>query len=226
MFDDRLRRRLAPAVGRGAALLDVAAITPNRLSAAGLLAGLLAAAAAAAGWWSAALLGWLLCRVLDGLDGPLARRRAAPGPPSAAGALIDLVADFAVYAALPIGVAVGLAGAQAEANGEPAGPSTWLPFMVVLGAYCLNAVALLTFSAQAERIGARRDDGRSPSLPTSAAEGVETIAVYGLWLLLPEHAPAIAWAWAGLVLLSAAQRTWTGHRLLRAASEAAVRKRT
>ena len=116
---------------------------------------------------------WLVSRAADGLDGPLARRRRARGVGDAgAGGFFDITADFTVYGATVVGVAIG--------SGGP----LW-PFLLVLLAYYVNGAAFLAFSSIAERSGRTLDDGRSLSFLGRIAEGTETIVVHTLWLLLP-----------------------------------------
>lgn len=218
MFDTVLRRHLTGPLDRAAALLDRPGITPDRLTLLGLVVGLASAVAAGAQLWWWALACWLGSRLLDGLDGPLARRRSADRTPDAdadpvrdAGGFLDITADFTVYGATVVGVAVGTAAA--------AGPDhswhSWLPFLAVLLAYYVNGSAFLAFSSIAERTGHTLDDGRSFSFLSGLTEGAETIAVHSLWLLLPGIAPQVAWVWAVLVGLSGAQRVVVGYRNLR-----------
>lgn len=204
MFDARLRRCLADQLARGAKLIDVPWVTPNRLTAAGLATGLASAAAAAGTLWALALVLWLVSRAFDGLDGPLARRRAA-GSGSPAGGFFDITADFVVYGTTVVGVALGASRQQV---------APWWPFLLVLLAYYINGTAFLAFSSIAERTGRRIDDGRSLSFLGGLAEGAETIAVHSLWLLLPGWAGGIAIAWAGVVALSAGQRIIAGFAAL------------
>ncbi|MGH2217574.1 hypothetical protein, partial [Enterococcus faecalis] len=76
---------------------------------AGLVLGLGSAVAAGLQAWTAALVLWLVSRLADGLDGPLARRRRAAGAPGDAGsgAFFHITADFCVYGATVLGVAIG-----------------------------------------------------------------------------------------------------------------------
>jgi phosphatidylglycerophosphate synthase len=182
-------------------------VTPDRITAAGLVLGLASAGAAALQWWSPAVVLWLISRLADGLDGPLARhRRARTGEGDAgAGGFFDITADFAVYGSGVVGVAVGTAGA---------GDGPWWPFLLVLLAYYLNGTAFLAFSSIAERSGRQLDDGRSLSFIGGLAEGGETIAVHALWLLIPALAWQVAVVWAVVVFLSAGQRIWAGYRSL------------
>ncbi len=213
MFDAVLRRRLAGPLERAAAAVDVAWVSPNRLTAAGLVIGLGSALAAAATVWNLALVLWLVSRAIDGLDGALARHRAKPGvtqaaagSASAAGGFLDIMADFVVYGSTVVGVAVG----ATRAEGAP-----WWPFLLVLLAYYVNGTAFLAFSSIAERSGRQIDDGRSLSFLGGLAEGAETIVVHSLWLVLPAQAGPIAIGWAVVVGLSGAQRTVAGYAALR-----------
>ncbi len=209
MFDARLRRALAGPLDTAAGHLDRAWITPDRLTLLGLVSGLASAALAASQWWWAALATWLLSRLLDGLDGPLARRRAAVGErPSSAGGFLDITADFLVYGATVVGVAVG-------SIHSPASLGEWLPFACVLLAYYVNGAAFLAFSSIAEGTGHRIDDGRSFSFVGGLAEGAETVVVHSLWLVIPQRAALIAAVWALVVSISAAHRMVTGYLTLR-----------
>ncbi len=211
MLDAVLRRHLDPPLARLAALVDRPGVTPDRLTVAGLMIGLASASLAAGQLWGWALVAWLASRALDGLDGPLARRRGRDDHGSAAGGFLDITADFLVYGATVVGVAVG----ATTATGDPVTLGDWLPFAAVLLAYYVNGTAFLAFSSAAERTGHRIDDGRSHSFLAGVAEGTETILVHSLWLLLPGHAALIASVWAAVVGISGLQRMVVGYRTLR-----------
>ena len=192
-----------------ARLVDRPHVSPDRLTLLGLATGLASAGAAAGQLWWWALGLWWFSRAMDGLDGPLARRRRAAAQPtqrspgSEAGGFLDITADFAVYGATVVGVAIG-ATHQYGAD--------WLPFLLVLLAYYLNGTAFLAFSSIAERTGRQREDGRSLSFLGGLAEGTETIAVHSLWLVLPAQAGVVAAVWAAVVGVSAVQRIVAGFR--------------
>ncbi len=207
MLDNVARRLLAPPLDRAAAALDRGPVTPDRLTMLGLVTGLGSAAAAAGQLWWWALGLWLFSRLLDGLDGPLARRRrsSATGG-SEAGGFLDITADFVAYGATVIGVAIGATAAY---------DASWLPFLAVLFAYYVNGTAFLAFSSIAERTGRQLHDGRSLSFLGGLAEGTETVLVHSVWLIVPQHAGVIAWGWAVVVGVSAAQRIVAGYRSLR-----------
>ena len=207
MLDAVLRRRLDRPLAVAAGRIDRSLVTPDRLTLAGLALGLASAGLAAGQLWGWALAAWLLSRAMDGLDGPLARRRNT-GSGSPAGGFLDITADFVVYGATVVGVAVGTVGTSAAVV-------DWFPFLAVLLAYYVNGTAFLAFSSIAERTGHRITDGRSLSFLGGIAEGAETILVHSLWLLLPQYASSIATGWASVVAVSAAHRIITGYRTLR-----------
>ncbi len=215
MIDRSLRKALDRPLAVAARALDRPWITPDRLTLAGLVLGLASAGAAALQVWPVALALFLSSRVLDGLDGALARLRversrdradAASAPTSEAGGFLDIVSDFATYGAGVVGVGIG----ATVGFGAP-----WWPFVLVLLAYYLNGTAFLAFSSAAERSGRTIDDGRSFSFLGRIAEGAETIAVHSLWMLFPAVAWPVAVAWAVFVTVSAVQRAVTGYRTLR-----------
>ncbi|MEO6997565.1 MAG: CDP-alcohol phosphatidyltransferase family protein [Terracoccus sp.] len=211
MIDARLRRRLEGPLDRAAHRIDVGWVSPDLLTTAGLVLGLGSAVASAVTWWLPALALWLLSRACDGLDGPLARRReraaASRGETtSKAGGFYDITADFVVYGATVVGVAIGATRAEG---------ASWWPFLLVLFAYYVNGTALLAFSSIAERSGRQVDDGRSLSFLGGLAEGAETIVVHSLWLVWPGSAGTIATVWAAVVGVSAAHRIVMGRAALR-----------
>jgi phosphatidylglycerophosphate synthase len=201
MFDRPLRRVTGPVLDR---LADVAAATPvgpGALTLAGLVLGLGSAIAAGAGRWTLALVAWLVSRVFDGLDGVVARRREPGARGSELGGYWDITADFTVYAAFVVGVAVAL-------------PDARLAAVATLAAYYVNACAFLAWSSIAERLRLTGDE-RSLQFGTALAEGAETIAAYVVICLWPDRAETILWVWAAIVAVTAAQRVRQGSRALR-----------
>ena len=209
MLDRPARALLERPVGALAAALDRPGITPDGLTLVGLALGLGSAVAAATQLWALALALWLVSRVIDGVDGALARRRRADGRlsgDSQAGGFLDITADFLVYGASVLGVALGATVAF---------DAPWQPFAAVLLAYYVNGAAFLAFSSIAERTGRQLDDGRSLSFLGRLAEGTETIVVHSLWLIVPIWSWQLATAWAVFVGISAVQRMVAGYRALR-----------
>jgi phosphatidylglycerophosphate synthase len=198
MLDATARRMLGPVWERLARRLAARGVTAPALTGVGLVLGLGAAVAAALAAWPVALALWLVSRVPDGLDGPVAR---ASGTVSERGGWFDLVADFAVYGAFVVGCGIG----QPEAR---------MACLVLLGTYYVNGTALLAFSAAAERRRRARPDERTFHFQRGLAEGTETIVVHALLVLLPGLMAPIAWTFAGVVAVTALQRSREAWRAL------------
>jgi phosphatidylglycerophosphate synthase len=203
VFDDLLRgvkdRLLAPvarALGPGCPPLLITLLA--------LAAGLAAAWLAARGRFTAALAAWLLNRVLDGLDGTLAR---AHGRASELGGYLDLLCDFVVYAGIPVGLSVA---ASSDAG--------WRAVALLLAAFYVNAASWLYLSAVLERRG--RDGVRdgpmtSIAMPPGLIAGTETIVFYALFLLLPSLLVPLVLVMTALVLAGVTQRVIWATRALR-----------
>lgn len=189
VLDAHTRRLVAPAVEATARRLHRAGLSPTALTATGFAAGVGACFAAALAVWPLALALWLANRVLDGLDGPLARLRGATDR----GGFLDIVADFTVYGAFVLGVAI-------------AEPAARLACVALLVAYYVSGTAFLAWSSLAERRALTTADERSLRFVAGLAEGTETIGVYVLFCLLPGSAETIAWAFAAVVAITALQR--------------------
>jgi len=218
VLDVAARRLVAGPLDRAAEVLDRVGIRPLALTTTGFVAGAAACIAAATGHWASALVLWLLNRLLDGLDGPVARRRGA----TELGGFLDLLADFTIYGGFVVAVAVAV-------------PDARLACVALLGAYYVSGAAFLILSSLLERRGRRgldrerAADGRSLRFVGGLAEGTETVVVYGLICLMPSHAATLAWLFALAVAITAIQRTGVGVRILRssagelAAADAATR---
>ncbi|MBZ7251398.1 CDP-alcohol phosphatidyltransferase family protein [Klebsiella oxytoca] len=120
MLDRYLHPRLKPALNATAALLDRPAVSPDGLTLLGFAIGVLALPFLALGWYQAALAAIVLNRLLDGLDGALARRRGLTD----AGGFLDISLDFLFYALVPFGFILADPASNALAGG-------WLLFAFI-----------------------------------------------------------------------------------------------
>ena len=192
MFDARLRPLIDPPLNRAGRALAGIGVTANMLTFAGLALGLGGAVAIAFGhvWGGLALI--VASRVLDGLDGAVARATA----PTALGGYFDIVADFAFYVSIPLGFGVMAA-------------SNTLPALVLVSSFVLTGVSFLAFAVTA----AERDEqtqahgAKSFFYSTGLAEGGETIAVFIAMCLFPAWFGAIAYGYAALCALTVFQRS-------------------
>jgi len=197
MLDAPVRARLRPTLDVAAARLDERGVAPGAVTALALVVGIGACVAAALAAWPAALVLWLANRTLDGLDGPLARRRGATD----LGGLLDFVADFVVYGGFVVAVAVAV-------------PDARVACCALLAAYLLNNVAQLSFASLVERRRLAYGDERSLRLTPGLTEGTETLAAYVAFCLLPRHAALVAWVFCAMVLVTVGQRLALARRAL------------
>lgn len=203
------------------ALSPVSAVLAHRLvrrgagpvTLAGLAIGLAAALAAALGAFAAALALWLLNRLLDGLDGEVARRL---GHADDRGGYFDLLVDLSVYAAVPIGAAIGTAG-LAGGSGTPGSVWTWPLVAALLATYYVNLGSYAFLAALMEKRGrgaAERGEATSLVMPAGLVEGFETVVLVSAMLAFPGQLPVWLGLTAVLVAVTAGQRAWWANRTL------------
>ncbi|MBA4795819.1 MAG: CDP-alcohol phosphatidyltransferase family protein [Rhizobiales bacterium] len=163
-------------------------VKADQISLVGFLAGVGAFVALCFGQWLAALLLILANRVLDGLDGAVARIQG----PTDRGAYLDIALDMVFYALIPLGFAVAAPDVNA------------LPAAVLIVSFVGTGSSFLAFSAVAAKLGRK-----APEFPTKGiyyagglAEGFETIAVFVAMCLLPASFPVIAYGFAALCALT------------------------
>jgi phosphatidylglycerophosphate synthase len=192
VFDAKLRPLIDPPLNALGGALARAGIGANAVTLAGLVPAIGAGLAIAHQHYGIALALVVLNRLLDGLDGAVARVRG----PSDLGGYLDIVADYVFYLAVPLGF-----GFAASAN--------TLPALVLVASFTLTAVSFLAFAALAATRGQETSAHGTKSLfySTGLAEGAETIAVFVAMCLWPAAFPAIAWGYAGLCLLTVIQRS-------------------
>jgi phosphatidylglycerophosphate synthase len=192
MFDARLRPLIDPPLNSAGRTLARLGVTANALTFTGLALGLAGAAAIAVGQigWGLALI--IANRLLDGLDGAVARARG----PSDLGGYFDIVADFAFYVSVPLGFGI-------------LAPANTLPALVLVASFVLTGVSFLAFAVIAAQRGASTTaHGRKSFFySTGLAEGAETIAVFIAMCLWPAGFPVLAYAYAGLCVLTVLQRS-------------------
>lgn len=196
MFDVQLRRLVDPALERIAAAVSKSGLGANAVTIVGAAVGVAAALAIAQGQMLAGLALIILNRIMDGVDGVLARRNG----PSAWGGYLDSLCDFLFYVAVPVGFAW-------------AAPDNVWPALLLVASSTLTAVSFLALAA----IMAGRDMGHGAkafTYSTGLMEGGETIAFFIAMCLLPAHFPIMAMIFAALCIATVGQRLWLAHRLL------------
>jgi len=202
MLDRHLRPLIDPplnALGRAIAARGIGA---NEVTLAGLGMGLVAAALLAFGLpGGMALLPLLLGRLLDGLDGAVARLTQ----PTDRGAFLDITLDFLFYAAIPLGFAF----ADPTANA--------LPAAVLLASFIGTGSSFLAFAIVAEKrqLQSLAFPDKSFYFLGGLTEATETIAAFVAMCLWPQWFAPIAYGFAALCAVTTALRIGWGYAAFR-----------
>jgi phosphatidylglycerophosphate synthase len=192
MLDGWVRRRIDPSLDRIGHRLSKAGLSADAVTMLGLAAGLAAAVMIVLRLDLLALALFVANRLLDGLDGAIAR---ASGKTDRGG-FIDIVFDFAVYGAVPLAFALR----------EP--EVLALPAAVLLMSFYVNGASFLAFAAVAAKRGIDGAARGVKSIYFSAGlmEGTETILFFLAMMLVPAWFTVLAYAFAGLTFMSALAR--------------------
>ncbi len=134
--------------------------------------------------YSAVLACILINRIMDGLDGSVARLRG----PTDRGAFLDITLDFVFYGAIPLGFAI----AEPEKNA--------LAAATLLLAFIGTGSSFLAYSA----ISHKRNEivhaysGKGIQFIGGLTEGAETIAVFAAICMFPASFPHLAYSFSAL----------------------------
>ncbi|MDL1943616.1 CDP-alcohol phosphatidyltransferase family protein [Chloroflexi bacterium CFX2] len=191
MFDTSLRQlkdRLgAPLAKR------MTRVPPVTISLIALMAGLLASYAAYRNQYLWALALWILNRVLDGLDGLIARLQNGQ---SDLGGYVDILTDFIVYASLPIGLTAGSASSE-----------RYLALVFMLASFYVNSVSWMYLAAILEKRVARDLDAQTTIvMPAGLIGGFETIIAFSIFTLFPAYLTLLFSIFGILVFITIFQR--------------------
>lgn len=170
-------------------------VSPNFVTAVGLLFGLLSALAASVGDLKLALILWLTNRTLDGLDGEIADVQKSQ---SDFGGYFDIMADLAVYAAIPLGLAVSQASMM-----------MFVAVAILLSSFYLNVGSWMYLSSVLEKRGqgaSASQETTSITMPAGLIEGAETLLLYCLFLIFPDYLLGLFALTSLLVLIGVGQR--------------------
>lgn len=201
MLDGALKRRLDPALDAAGAALAARGVSANSVTLAALVLGLSAAGLIVAGQTAAALAVLLASRLLDGLDGAVARHTR----PTDFGGFLDIVLDFVFYGAIPLAfvildpVANGVAGAA------------------LIFSFYVNGASFLAYAVVAEKRGLSSEARGKKSIyfTTGLAEAAETFAAFAIMCLWPAWFPAVALLFAGICLYTALARIMLARAVFR-----------
>ncbi|RUT31324.1 CDP-alcohol phosphatidyltransferase family protein [Arsenicitalea aurantiaca] len=199
MLDTHMRRLIDPPLDRAGRALADAGIGANQVTLAGLVIGLGAAIAIGLGWFVLALVLVIVSRLLDGLDGAVARRNGVTD----FGGFLDIACDFAFYGAVPLAFAIH----------DPA--QNGLAAALLLAAFYVNGTSFLGYAVLAER---RRMSTDARGLKTlyftgGLLEGTETIAFFIAFVIWPDWFWLLALVFAAGCLVTTASRVMLAWKI-------------
>lgn len=179
------------------------AVSPITLTLIALIIGLLGIGLISQNWYWGGLLCWWLNRFLDGLDGTVARIHHKQ---SDWGGYLDILADFVIYAGLPIALVAG----------QPA-LTGYLALACLLGSFYVNTASWMYLAAILEKRNqgsSSRGELTTVTMPTGLIGGTETIIFYSAFLLWPMYHLPLFTLMTVLVSLTILQRVvWAGQHL-------------
>ena len=195
MLDKAVRPLIDPPLNRIGRALAAHGISANAVTLAGFAVGLAAVPVLATGQYGLGLALILANRVLDGLDGAVAR---AAGPTDVGGYL-DIVCDFILYSAWVFGFVV-------------ADPAHAVAGAFLILSFVGTGSSFLAYAVFAAKRGITTAIGGSKSLfyLGGLTEGTETVLAFIAFSLLPQHFVILA------LVFGAACWVTTGSRVLAA----------
>lgn len=184
-----------------AVTLERRQVNADRLTVVGFLFGLLCIGLVAFAQPYLALPALLLNRLIDGIDGELARLQS----PTDAGGYLDITLDFIFYAFFPVGFALL----------DPL--QNALPAAVLVASFVGTGASFLAFASLAEKRGVEHPDFAYKGFYylDGLAEGTETIVCFVLMCIFPQFFPLLAWSFAVICIITAINRVVFGYRTLR-----------
>ena len=197
MFDAQLRPlidRLLNPIGRGLVALGM---TANQLTMIGAAFGLIAAGCVAAGLFYPALWFVIANRVIDGLDGAVARASRS----SDFGGYLDIVSDFIFYSAIPLAFAV-------------ARPETALAAAFLIFRFIGTATSFLGFAILAEKhqVTTQIRGKKAFYYLGGLTEGTETILLFLAMLVWPDYFSLMAIIFGILCWVTTGTRIYAAYR--------------
>jgi phosphatidylglycerophosphate synthase len=195
VYKERLLNPIADGLGR--------AVHPTTITLIGAAFGVGAGVAAWQQMYWVGLGLWAVNRILDGLDGTVARRT---NQQSDLGGYIDIVLDDLVYSLIVLLFAVGINT-----------PQGYIAAGFLLVTYRVNAASWLYLASLLEKKSAGAKANKeltSITMPPGLIEGTETVIFYAFLFALPMFGVPLMWVFGVLVALTVVQRlVWAVRNL-------------
>jgi phosphatidylglycerophosphate synthase len=202
MLDSRLIPLLRGPLNTLARGLVALGLRANAVTLLGFAIGMAAALAIALNHPLLGLALILASRLMDGLDGAVARLTQ----PTDRGAFLDITLDFLFYASIPLAFAIA----------EPAGNA--LPAAVLLAAFLGTSSSFLAFAVLAEKrqLKSQAYPHKGLYYLGGLAESTETLICFVLMCLWPQHFMLWAYGFAvlcGITILGRLAAGWQALQL-------------
>lgn len=201
MFDTFFIKNLKRPLHSSALAIDKCGVKANWITVLGFVVGIMAVPALYFEQTGLALLLIIMNRLMDGLDGAVARVQG----PTDLGGYLDITLDFIFYSAIVFGFALmnPLENALAAS--------------FVIFSFMGTGSSFLAFAIMAEKRSIERLDYGRKSLYFlgGLAEGSETIAFLVLICVFPEYFVWLAYGFGAICWVTTATRIYAGYRTLR-----------
>lgn len=198
MFDRSFSQLIDPLIQRLARRARRLGLNANQLTLLGFLTGIFAAFLIAHEAYLAGAMAILASRLLDALDGAVARLTRATD----AGGFLDIALDFVFYASIPLAFAVS----------DPARNA--LPAAVLLAAFIGTGSSFLAFAVMAAKRGLSNlaTPNKSFYFLGGLTEASETLICFMAMCVWPGLFIELAYGFAALCALTTATRIWWGWK--------------
>ena len=178
MFDNKINKILKPILNPIGIRLFELNVKPNHITLTGFVFGLTSFIFIIKGFLLIALVFFLLNRLMDGLDGCVARQSKA----SDLGGYLDIVSDFIIYSILPFGFII-----YDQENA--------LAFSFLLSSFIGTCSTFLASAWVIEKNKSlfKLNIKKSFFYTNGVAEGFETIFFFIIIFIFPDYASIFAW---------------------------------
>lgn len=196
MFDRTALKITKPAVDVAARQIVKSGFNADQVTLIAFAFGMCASLLIAIGHSWLAVVPLIIGRILDGLDGAVARQTVQTDR----GAFMDITLDFLFYASVPLAFAIAAPSSNA------------LPAAILLAAFVGTGTSFLAYATLAEKRGEKSTAYPSKSFYYlgGLTEGTETIATFTLMCLFSQHFALLAYIYATLCTLTTATRIIAG----------------
>ncbi|XPF95148.1 CDP-alcohol phosphatidyltransferase family protein [Colwellia sp. RE-S-Sl-9] len=202
MLDKYITPVIKPLLTPVVMLLHKRKITADQITFYGFLVGMLAVPLLAFQLWYWALAAIIANRILDGLDGALARYAKQS---SSAGGFLDITLDFLFYAAIPLGFIFS----DPELNG--------IAGSILLATFIGTGSSFLAFAIAAEKFKIDKPQFKYKSFYylNGLTEGTETIALFIAFCIWPQSFPWLALLFSLACMITIFTRIHGGYHTLK-----------